>query len=1633
MPTIDQLPLATDIGAADQIPISQGGVSRAVTVGSLLENTQEALTLATGSLLGRVSNGPGGPESIALGTGLQIQNDVLLVDHSAYPQVDALATSSTMLLNSNVGTPQLMPISLLRGLYTAGQNITIDSDGTIHSTPAAATGASIGAVAVGDALVINASGQLSVNVGTVSGTVAAGDDVRITAAEQTTNKNKPNGYAGLDSSGLVPVGILPPNYASAVETVAGRTGNVVLTTADIGGLGSIATQNANAASITGGRIAGADTSGALATPSLSGASARSLAGHFADSVNVNDFGLARDGVTDDSQAFVAACQTAMAAQKSVYIPAGGPILLTDHAQQNLSNVSIHGDGIRDYDSAQGYGREGSTLWFTGQTKSPFLLGPNVQFHGLTFFWPNQTETATTSNNNLPMVYPPLFAQQSPAQNIVYFNFVDCQVTNCYDFFTAVGTVAVVGGCTVERCIIYAIRNCFTLQNVPEVFFIANSLFTWGVYGTVVSVGPTYNLRSFTNTQGSWLKVVGDGTATKLATSTVGGIMSCNTYVFGASRGIWLAGGTLDISAFINTSFDNVPTVLQGDTGCAMFSTRFTGGAWYPIYFTQAGNPDCTAIQINNPAPGGVGLNVSFSAITIPFINGSLAAITGSNISNLSFSDIRCNAFGHTSGGAGPYYGFQFNTPNANIRVIGCDLQASYAGLTNTGVQVTACAEATIADCVIRNCSAPIDIETASGLVTLSGNITQSTQGTSPVVGVGTTNVRDLGNVWDQTNFVYNGFAPNNYRPGATIGVMPVASTAGSGYLGIQPSAVGSTGGTRFGLTAVGNGAVSLLTNAFNEEQMRINRQVSAVNYVAVHGSVSGQPSLITTGGSDTKGILQVCGLTTGATLLGSAGVAGSPVVRLGAIADQSYIGSAPGNGFSLTVPANCSTVLLKPAATLATGSMVLPVALADGEKIEIWSSKTITSLTVSGSGGALVNNGSGFQLGANATVAFFWNAANNSWFQSLGSGTANGSISSQNADNVAITGGSIVGLAQFAVGNDAAVSASVVLDAAAGYARQVVYETASLPRWVVGVQGTPEDVVAATMSSNAPIGASNLALTDTTGIAVGMLVAAAGIVSGTTVTAINSGVGVRLSQPTTIFINSGSTVTFYTNQGSDFAILPYDDTGAPLAPTLGQPLLITRATGQVTIKTLLVNGTANVPTPLAGDNSTQVATTAFVGNAILTTSVPASKIGAPNGVASLDGTGRVPAAQLPATAQGALDYQGAWNAATNTPALASGVGTQGMYYTVSTAGSTILDGIGQWNAGDHAAFNGTVWEKFDGLASEVLSVAGRTGSVVLSSSDVAGLGSLASQSGNAVAITGGTIDATTIGATTPAAGTFTTLSTGATLTLGTATLATQAYAGIVVQGGAAILGSTRGLGAFDGQQYRTGPSQIASGQYAVQFGTGNTTSAVGSISIGGSNTVSGSTGYAGAFGGSNAVTAGYAFAFGNSHTLAGTYGHAFGFKARDFGRYGISLLAGGANVSNGDAQRSEVVLRATSTAAAAVRLTADGSTAGSANSVNLQNNQVAKLNVEIVGFNATGNTAATWFARDVLLGRGSSASSMALSSATLTAGGAIGSSSGWTAPTIAVDTTNGGLAIQSGYAAATSIKWVARVVAVEVM
>lgn len=161
---------------------------------------------------------------------------------------------------------------------------------------------------------------------------------------------------------------------------------------------------------------------------------------------------------------------------------------------------------------------------------------------------------------------------------------------------------------------------------------------------------------------------------------------------------------------------------------------------------------------------------------------------------------------------------------------------------------------------------------------------------------------------------------------------------------------------------------------------------------------------------------------------------------------------------------------------------------------------------------------------------------------------------------------------------------------------------------------------------------------------------------------------------------------------------------------------VTRATaaeGLLVAKTVTVNGHAL---------SANVTITSADVSAINT-----NQLGVASGVATLDAGGKLTTAQIPAALVGAIQYQGVWNASTNSPALASGVGTKGQYYKVSTVGATSIDGNANWTVGDLVIFDGSVWEQVQGGSSDVTSVAGRIGAVVLTSADV-GLGNVSNTS-----------------------------------------------------------------------------------------------------------------------------------------------------------------------------------------------------------------------------------------------------------------------------------------------------------------
>jgi hypothetical protein len=132
--------------------------------------------------------------------------------------------------------------------------------------------------------------------------------------------------------------------------------------------------------------------------------------------------------------------------------------------------------------------------------------------------------------------------------------------------------------------------------------------------------------------------------------------------------------------------------------------------------------------------------------------------------------------------------------------------------------------------------------------------------------------------------------------------------------------------------------------------------------------------------------------------------------------------------------------------------------------------------------------------------------------------------------------------------------------------------------------------------------------------------------------------------------------------------------------------------------------------------STQKAVKTYVDTG-LALKISSSLIGAVSGVCPLDSGTKVPVQYLPSGA--ALVYQGTWNAATNTPTLANGTGSNGDFYKCVVAGTANF-GAGPiaFVIGDLATYNGSIWQNVPD-SNAVNSVNGQTGVVVLDTDDVA--------------------------------------------------------------------------------------------------------------------------------------------------------------------------------------------------------------------------------------------------------------------------------------------------------------------------
>lgn len=176
---------------------------------------------------------------------------------------------------------------------------------------------------------LSADRTLSVNFGTAAGAVAAGNDARITGAEQTANKGVANGYASLDSTGKVPSAQLPvatdaTTVSKGVIQLAGDLGGTA-TSPTVPGLSSkaaAATTISAGTGLTGGGDLSANRTLAVSFGTTAGTAAQGNDSRIIGAEQTSNRGVANGYASLDTGGKVPATQLPATMQSHVFSSTG---------------------------------------------------------------------------------------------------------------------------------------------------------------------------------------------------------------------------------------------------------------------------------------------------------------------------------------------------------------------------------------------------------------------------------------------------------------------------------------------------------------------------------------------------------------------------------------------------------------------------------------------------------------------------------------------------------------------------------------------------------------------------------------------------------------------------------------------------------------------------------------------------------------------------------------------------------------------------------------------------------------------------------------------------------------------------------------------------------------------------------------------------------------------------------------------------------------------------------------------------------------------------------------------------------------------------------------------------------------
>jgi hypothetical protein len=223
---------------------------------------------------------------------------------------------------------------------------------------------------------------------------------------------------------------------------------------------------------------------------------------------------------------------------------------------------------------------------------------------------------------------------------------------------------------------------------------------------------------------------------------------------------------------------------------------------------------------------------------------------------------------------------------------------------------------------------------------------------------------------------------------------------------------------------------------------------------------------------------------------------------------------------------------------------------------------------------------------------------------------------------------------------------------------------------------------------------------------------------------------------------------------------------------------------------------------------------------------------------------------------------------------------------------------------------------------------------------------------------------------------------------------------------AAIANNTSSYGATGANAIAIGVSNKATGiNGATVLGQLSTASGQSSFAVGYTATASGVRAYA--LGAYTTASGSHSVALGN-YAVASQYGK-------------IAFGSGGVFAAFGDAQAGKIIIYALTTTTSAVALTSDGGAASTNNQLIVASSQAMAIQGTLIAKQSGSGNMAAYNITGAVSNNGGT---MAVTGLALTLIGTDSIGLG-ASPTIAVDNTNKGVTITSGYKSATTIKWVA--------